>query len=320
MGEELGRIEVVDPRKIWASEEHDFTPWLAKNIETLSDAIGFPISIEGREHRVGAFELDLIGRVSGTDRIVAIENQLEPSDHRHLGQLVTYAAGLKASVVIWITPSPRDEHREAIQWLNSLSGDRASFFLVRPEVIQVDDSRPAVRFQVEVAPSDFLEELREVLEDDGEPRHQFRRKFWSELLTYLADHGHSWARGRRPTRESWISSSVGRSGISVNLSMAQYSRLRVEVYLAHTSHEQNTLWFETLQERKAEVETLLGDQDVSWEPLNDAISCRIAVYRPYDRKKAIEDAEYRASLYPWLAEQTKVMRRIAKEYIVDRVC
>ena len=312
----FGKLEVLDPREVWEKEEKDFTPWLAENVEALSESIGIPISIEQTEKQVGAYKLDVLGRVEGTDKVVVIENQLGPSDHNHLGQLITYAAGLGAAIVIWVTPQVREEHRAAIEWLNNISGENISFFLVRPEVIRIDDSKPAVRFQLEAGPSAFVEGLRDAVEKEDAPRHLFRRQFWAELFTFLAENGHQWAKGRRTTRDSWISSSVGRSGVGVNISMAQGSRLRVEIYLNHPSSEQNTEWYETLINHKSEVEKILEGEYVNWEPLEGARACRVAVYLPYDKEKAEDDSEYRQSLFSWISKNAKSMREIAKKYLV----
>lgn len=312
---DLGKIEIVDPRKVWEKEEKDFTPWLAENAEAISEAIGIPISIEQTEKRVGAYELDILGRVEGTDKIVVIENQLVPSDHNHLGQLITYAAGLGASIVIWITPQVREEHRTAVEWLNNISGENISFFLIRPEVIRIDNSKPAARFQLEAGPSAFLEGMREAVEDA--PRHIFRRQFWAELFEYLAENGHPWAKGRRTTRDSWITSSVGRSGVGVNVSMALGSRLRVEIYLNHTLPKQNTEWYEALTNNKSNIETILQGEQISWEPLERAKACRIAVYLPYEKEKAEYSSEYRKTLFAWISKNVKAMREIAQKYLID---
>jgi len=314
---DLGKIEIVDPRQVWEKEEKDFTPWLAENAEAISEVIGIPISIEQTEKRVGAYELDILGRVEGTDKIVVIENQLSPSDHNHLGQLITYAAGLGASIVVWITPQVREEHRTAVEWLNNISGENISFFLIRPEVIRIDNSKPAARFQLEAGPSAFVEGIREAVEKEDAPRHIFRRQFWAELFEYLAENGHPWAKGRRTTRDSWITSSVGRSGVGVNVSMAQGSRLRVEIYLNHTLAEQNTEWYEALIRNKSDIETMLQGEQINWEPLEGAKASRVAVYLPYEKEKAENNPEYRKTLFAWVNKNVKSMRDIARKYLID---
>ena len=109
---ELGKLEQVDPRTLWDTEPGDFTPWLAKNIELLAEELGLDLELLQVEKPVGDFSCDILARDTGRDRPVIIENQLEATDHRHLGQLLTYASGLDAAVVVWISP----EIREARFW------------------------------------------------------------------------------------------------------------------------------------------------------------------------------------------------------------
>jgi hypothetical protein len=312
---ELGNIQIKSAKDVWKHEEKDFTPWLAENIDHLSKLIGIPIAVEQTEKRVGAYELDIFGRVEGSDAIVIVENQLDPTDHKHLGQLITYAAGLEAAIVIWIAPEVGDDHRSAIKWLNRNMSEKVSFFLVRPEVIQVDNSKPAVRFQLEAAPSEFEKRLRESVEDESAPRFEFRRKFWEDLFAYLAANGHPWAQGRRTTKEGWISSSVGTSGIAVNVSMAQGSRIRVEIWMRDDADKQI---FEALLAKKAEIEKRLEGETVSWERLDDSRASRVAVYRNYDKEQAANDTPQRKEIFSWIGTQLSAMREIAKKYLVSK--
>ena len=151
----LGKLTREPPHDIWANEAKDFTPWLAKNISLLNEVLGLELEIEQREAPVGAFAVDLFGKEVGTGRPVIIENQLEKTDHTHLGQLLTYAAGLDAGIVIWVSPDVRDEHREAIHWLNGQTGDAVAFFAVELEMLRIDGSLPAPRFNVVAEPSGF---------------------------------------------------------------------------------------------------------------------------------------------------------------------
>jgi len=262
---ELGRIEPLQLRDLWKHEERDFTPWLATNIDQLSEVIGLPIIVDQTEHKVGAYELDIRGHIGESDKVVIIENQLEATDHGHLGQLMSYAAGLDAAVVIWIAPDVRDEHRLAIEWLNGLSTEKVSFYLIRPEVFRVDNSKPAIRFFLEAGPSEFNRRLQSVIEESEGPRHEFRRRFWEGLFEYLSQNGHPWAKGRSTTKDSWISSAVGRSGIAVNVSMAQGSRIRVEIWC---TKDVNKDLHNRLLEKKEVIETRLPGEAVSWERLN----------------------------------------------------
>jgi hypothetical protein len=141
---ELGQLSKIDPREVWKSEPSDFTPWLAENIEYLADVLGLEMEITQREAAVGDFSVDLVARDLGRDRVVIIENQLESTDHTHLGQIITYAAGLDAGVVIWVSRQFREEHRQALDWLNRVHDGHTEFFGVIVELLKVDDSKPAL--------------------------------------------------------------------------------------------------------------------------------------------------------------------------------
>lgn len=308
----LGELKVVDPRSVWKHEERDFTPWIAQNIERLCEAIGVPFTVDQTEKRVGAYELDIFGRLEGSDAPVIIENQLTATDHKHLGQLITYASGLDAALVIWIAAEVTDEHRAAVDWLNKTTGDAVSFFLVRPEVLQIDDSNPAVKFVVEVSPSEFKRVLREAIEGEETPVHEFRRRFWGALLPYLEEKGHSWAIGRRVPKEPWISSPVGRAGVGVNVSMALGSRIRVEIYFAK---DRDKSLFEALQSHSAEIEALFPEENVSWEPLEDASASRVAVYKAYNKDLVSEDTPHRRELFAWIDSNVTRFRDVARRYL-----
>jgi len=310
---ELGEIEVLSLREIWKHEEKDFTPWIAENISKVSELIGVPIVIEQTEQKVGNYELDIYGKVEGKDSVVIIENQLNPTDHVHLGQLLTYAGGLEASIVIWIASEVRDEHRSAIEWLNRISTDKASFFLLRPEVIRIGDSKPAVRFHLEVGPSDFERRFRESVETGDGPRHEFRLKFWEDLLSFLEHQGHKWAKNRRSTKDSWISSGVGKAGVNVNVSMAQGSRIRVEIYL---SNDEDKKQFDALAMNREKIEDIFKSEELSWERLETAKSSRLAVYRSYDKSKCASDTDERSELYKWISVRLFELRAIAEKIFV----
>jgi len=308
----LGALQQLDPREIWKNEEKDFTPWVAENIQELSRVIGVAFTVEQTEKKVGGYELDVFGRVEGSDAPVIIENQLDQTDHKHLGQLLTYAAGLEAAVVIWIAARVSDEHRATIDWLNRNTNDSVSFFLLRPEILKIDDLKPAIRFQLEASPSEYKRIFREVVDREDAPRHEFRRKFWADLLKYLVSKGHSWAEGRRTTKEGWISSSVGKSNVSVNVSMAQGSRIRVEIYL---SKDREKTQYRVLESERRGIEPLFPGEQVSWEPIEGALASRVAVYRQYDRDAVSEDSPDRMNLFEWIQTNVSRFRDVAKKYL-----
>ena len=180
----LGVIESVNPRVIWPNEAGNFTPWLSEHIDLLGVELGLDIEIDQVEAAVGAFSLDLLGKESGSGRIVIIENQLERTDHTHLGQLLAYAAGYDARIIVWISPDIRDEHREAVHWFNERTTDEVAMFAVEVEVLKIGNSLPAPRFNVVARPSRFQREL-----PDGRAAPSARgvayQRFFRELVNQL---------------------------------------------------------------------------------------------------------------------------------------
>lgn len=158
----LGKIKRITDIRSWHHEEKDFSKWLAQdeNLKQLSDAIGIDIVLEERESSVGNFSVDLYALEEGTERRIIIENQLEDTNHDHLGKLITYASGKGAEVIIWVVKRARDEHRQAIEWLNQNTGVNIGFFLVEIELWQIDDSAIAPKFNVVERPNDWAKQMK----------------------------------------------------------------------------------------------------------------------------------------------------------------
>src|SRR3954452_4044087 len=155
----LGRLQTLDARAVWNHEATDFTPWLAEpeNLKLLAEALHLgELEVEATEQQVGRFSADIVAREEG-ENLVLIENQLEPTDHRHLGQVLTYLAGLEGdATVVWIATKVLEEHRAAIDWLNSNTSDRFDFFGLEIEVLQIEGCMPAApRFNVVAKPNDW---------------------------------------------------------------------------------------------------------------------------------------------------------------------
>ena len=178
----FGTLADVALREAWAHEAHSFTPWLAANLDRLSAAIGIPLELTGTETRVGTFSADILARNPGDDSVVLIENQLEGSDHTHLGQIMTYLAGLETHTMIWVAPSFRDEHLSAIRWLNEHTVDPFAFFAVRLRVVRIADSPFAPLFEVVERPNNWdrqLADQRRSVEGSRSELGQHRLDFWT---------------------------------------------------------------------------------------------------------------------------------------------
>lgn len=178
----LGRLSPIPARQVWPHEAADFTPWLLANADVLSDALGMDLELEAAEHPVGGFSLDLIG----TDRTgggrVIVENQLDVSDHNHLGQILTYAGGTDPTHIVWVAPAFREEHRAAMEWLNERTDSNTRFFAVQVDVVRIGDSEPAPLLTLVVRPNDWGKAVKA-------SAHNGRRWTEQDLIAVLAEAG-----------------------------------------------------------------------------------------------------------------------------------
>jgi len=268
----IGKIHRVPLREVWRHEARDFTVWLEENIEVLNDALDVAIVSADREQPAGDFNVDLVCENNAGD-LVVIENQLERSNHDHLGKLITYLTALDAKVAIWIVSEPRPEHVKAISWLNESSS--ASFYLVKVEAIQIGDSEAAPLLTLITGPS--IEAIRSgETKKEIASRYLIRRTFWAALLeeSKRKTKLHS---SISPGSHSWLGSGAGLpAGLSLNYAVRRHDS-QVELYIdGHQgSEEHNRVIFAELFSKRAEVEASFGEQLV-WEPLEGRRACRIS--------------------------------------------
>ena len=159
---EIGEIKELNLRQIFPREDTSFTPWLSmpENLGRLSNALGFELELLDTEVRSETFRVDILARRTVDDAIVIIENQFGRSDHGHLGQILTYLAAHDAKAVVWVAERFADEHRNAIEWLNENTGEEYGFFAVAPHLIQIGDSVPGLRFELEAKPNHYVKQIR----------------------------------------------------------------------------------------------------------------------------------------------------------------
>ena len=182
---ELGKLkEIKDLRKVWAHEALDFTPWLAEeeNLSELADAVGLEITLDETESSVGDFSVDIFAKETGTDRKIIIENQLEDTNHDHLGKLITYASGKDAEIIIWVVKRAREEHRSAVEWLNNHTDENIGFFLVEIKLYQIGESQIAPKFNVIEKPNNWTKEIKK--QTNSSPSLQARLEYWLAFNDY----------------------------------------------------------------------------------------------------------------------------------------
>jgi hypothetical protein len=273
----LGTIKAVDIRKIWQNEATDFTPWLAENIQKLGNSLGMDLELRSQEEPVGTFSLDILAHDIGRDRKAIIENQLERTDHDHLGKLLTYAAGLDAVVAIWLAKEFREEHRQVLDWLNQRTGEDVEFYAVVVEALQVDNSLPAIQFRPVAFPNDWRKRQNAPSTSTGtSPRSEAYRSYFQTLIDVLRDQYH-FTGARKGQPNSWYFFSSGIGGVAYGASFVIGDRARVELYLDRDV-DWNKHIFELLLESKGEIESEIGTS-LEWERLDHAKASRIALNR-----------------------------------------
>jgi hypothetical protein len=275
---ELGKLEHLDARKLWLTEAGHFTPWLAQNLTLLGEALGLDLELIGTEQDVGDFACDLHARDAGRDRPVIIENQLEPTDHRHLGQLLTYAAGLDAAVIVWISPEVRDEHREALDWLNGRTDDRIEFFGVALEAISIDQSKPAIQFRPVAFPNAWSKKLgvRAAGAELTERSQRYQQFFQAVIDELRQKYRFTNAQVARP--QNWYAFASGTTGILYGGTFAGGSRLRAELYVDMGDASRNKAIFDWLYGQRPQIEQKTGN--LEWERLDHRRASRISLVRP----------------------------------------
>lgn len=266
-------MERVALRELWKHEERGFSAWLEANLEILSEAIGVTLSDPQRELRAGNFQVDLVAENENGERVI-VENQLEATDHDHLGKLLTYLTNLDAKAAIWITSAPRPEHIRAIQWLNETTPDDIAFYLVRLAAYRISGSESAPLFTVIVGPSaeskSFGKQKKELAE-----RHVVRLKFWEQLLARAKEKGVLHHAQRSPSKDSWISAGAGvRSGISLVYNIWITDEAGVELYIDVGDKDENKRIFDALHIHQSDIERTFGSP-LSWERLDEKRASRV---------------------------------------------
>ncbi len=224
-GRGLSRLERVELRNIWLSEATDFTPWLAKkeNLDILGETLGIDLELEAQERPVGPFRADILCKDVGTDRWVLIENQLERTDHNHLGQLLTYASGLEAVTIVWIAARFTEEHRSTLDWLNRITDNSFRFFGLEVELWRIGDSPAAPKFNVVSKPNDWSQSVAQAARaiDDAELSETriMQRSYWEGLQGILNRIGGAVSGNRRPQPQSWMPYPIGRNSFHLGADM-----------------------------------------------------------------------------------------------------
>jgi hypothetical protein len=266
----IGKIERLPLREVWKHEALNFTTWLVDNIDVLSEAIDLELQDAQREQAAGDFSVDLVAQ-DESGRTVVIENQLEKSNHDHLGKIITYLAALDAAVAIWIVADPRPEHTKAITWLNE--SRLASFYLVKAEAIRIGSSEPACLLTLITGPSEETAQAGETKEDIAD-RYVVRRQFWERLFDRAGQKTKLYST-LSPSKDNWVSVSSGKPGISFTTTIKEHSATaQLVIDRGKDSDAENRAILDQLRAHKTEIERAFGEP-LTWYQREGVRLCRI---------------------------------------------
>ena len=273
----LGKLTEVDIRKVWAHEQYDFSKWLAgeDNIKELGDTLNLALTDVETEKFVGNYRCDILCKDEITGKVVLIENQLEPTNHDHLGKIITYASGLDAAVVVWIVASAREEHASAIEWLNKHTDEDLAFFLIEVHAYKIGDSDPAPMFKIIEQPNDFAKSVKTISKNsDLSDAERNRLEFWTQFNEVLEQRGKPFNK-RKATTDHWYSVAMGSSECSISIDLVNKEhKIRVGVWISD-----NKDLFDKFYANKDKIENTCGFE-LSWDRLDNKKASLACTYIP----------------------------------------
>jgi len=310
MTTKLGSLKKVELRNYWKHEALDFTRWLAldENINLLNEELGLSLIEVRAEESIGKFNVDLVAKDEFSGAKVIIENQLEQTDHKHLGQILTYASGFDASIIIWIVKDAREEHQKAMEWLNSNTSSDLSFFLIRMELWQIGESPYAPKFHILTQPNNWAKVLKENSSSNTEltDTKLAQLQFWEDFIEFSSDKSTSIRLSRKPRAQHWYDISFGSSNAHINYTINTRENLvTTSIYIPNSTE----LYF-TFFENKDKIENELGFQ-LEWNQLEGRMASRITISKDAD----INDESSWSSYYDWLLEKSDKMATVFGEFI-----
>jgi Domain of unknown function (DUF4268) len=305
----FGRLEAVPLRKYFQDEARDFTPWLAKeeNLTLLAETIGLNLELVAMEQYIGPFRADIVAKDEEVE--VIVENQLDATDHRHLGQLMVYAANRGAGVIVWIARQVTDEYRKVIDWLNEETN--VNFFALEVELWRITGSPVAPKFNIVCEPNEVARAVRST----GEPSEtaQLQLEFWTGFVEAMSDRDWSFNTPKVGPRH-WCDLRIGTSRGHIGLTALRNGRLSCELYIGHS---QSSVIFERLEGERVAIEVELGLQgELDWQPLPEKKSCRIALYKDIG---SLDDRAKWPEAFEWMLSWAEKFKSVFAQRVKDIV-
>lgn len=307
MESKLGKIKKVDLRKAWNHEAYHFTNWLAEeeNLSILSDEIGVDIKLIQTEASVGKFNADILAEEENTGRKIIIENQLEATNHDHLGKVITYASGYDAEIIIWIVKDVREEHKKAIDWLNEHTDEEINFFAIKMELWQIGDSPFAPKFQIISEPNEWAKAIKSSVGSTMTETKAMQLDFWKQFVEY-AQNKNTTLRLRNARPRHYYNISLGNSYAQIGLTTnTQENKIACEVYISD-----NEDLYMKLLENKESIESELNEK-LEWMELEGKKANRIKISREADITNTEEWEKY----FEWFLDKTQKFHKIFPKYI-----
>ena len=308
---QLGILKTVAARQQWSNEARDFTPWLANNINELNKALGLELEVENTEVAAGPYSADILAKDTLTDKYVIIENQLEKTNHDHLGKAITYASVLDASIIIWIATDFTEEHKKALDWLNDHTSDEISIYGVQVELWQIDNSNAALRFNVISKPNEAVRQAaRSKATDDLSDNRKFQFDFWIKFKDKLAK-TKKIPSLQTPRPQYWFDISLGKSNIHIsNTCNTDENTVGVRVYIGNKIADTMLPYLES---KKTEIETAIG-QPLQWNPNPNNRDKVIVLFHTTD----FNDQQKVEEALDWLVNYTIKFRDIFSKLIIQK--
>jgi Domain of unknown function (DUF4268) len=294
MTEDLAKLVPLDPHNVWPHEAHDFTPWLLENADELAEVLEIDIELTTNEHPVGRFALDLLGHDLTNDCVLIVENQLTMTDHSHLGQILTYAAGTEAGTIVWMATDFREEHRQALDWLNILAEGNARFFGVEIGAVKIADSPPAPLFKLRAQPNDWAAQvaLAARASTQGTGKGALYAEFWERVIGRLQQEHPTWSNARKAPAANWLTlPSPFKTAAYLSMGFASGGKLRVELYIDSQDSAAVDALYAFLKEHREDIEARYGEP-LTWEELPDKRASRVAAYSDGDILNAQDHEKY----------------------------
>lgn len=306
----LGRLEKVELREVWTNESSGFTPWLAQaeNLKLLGETIGIDLELEAQEKEVGPFRADILCKDTATDSWVLIENQLERTDHSHLGQLLTYAAGLDAVTIAWIAERFTEEHRATLDWLNERTDEHILFFGLEVELWKIGESPIAPKFNIVSKPNDWSRSIQSAAKGEITPHKQTQLEFWTAFRDYMEEKSN--IRCQKPSPQHWMVHPIGKSGIHLSSIASMWNsetncsdpEIRVELVITGKAAKQNYAVFE---KRREEIEKAVK-LPLKWHNPESKAMCRIYTRTNTD----FLSRKLWSQQHEWLREKLETFHRV----------